>query len=90
MASETIIAGFARTKSRDFGDLISPNLHWRHVSTGEHQIQFWHESAGYISIVKINGVVSEWTGDCLKVNIVPNETIKLGVVEVPFAVFEKN
>ena len=103
MASETIITRLhvqlpwhtrpstcACTKSRDFGNLIGSNLRWRHVPTGKHQIHFWQASAGYISSVKINGVAIEWTGGCLKVNIVPNETIKLGVVEVPSAVFEKN
>lgn len=61
----------------------------RHLPVGEHQIQFWHETAGYLSSVKINGVANEWTRGRLKVYIVPNKTIQLGVVEIPAVAFEK-
>ncbi len=56
------------------------------LPAGEWKIQFWHESAGYLSKVKIDGKETVWPRGCLKINIKPGLN-DLGTVHVSPKVF---
>lgn len=60
----------------------------KNVPTGELEFQFWHEKAGYVRNVEVDGKPTEWKRGRVKLTIEPGDN-DLGVVKVAASLFNK-
>lgn len=85
------IRGFAVIRDHPYIGVSDKNgdIAIRNIPAGIHRFQFWHESAGYLTNVKIDGKLIQWKYGRIEIEIRPNKTTKLDVIEVPAAEFKK-
>lgn len=58
------------------------------VPAGEWTFQFWHETAGYVRDVKVNGKAAEWSKGRTDVKIAAGKDTDLGTVAIGAKAFE--
>ena len=63
------------------------NFEIKNIPAGDWQFQFWHEKAGYVREVKVDGKDVEWSRGRVDVSIKEGGAIDLGEVTVPAAAF---
>ncbi|MBW3596502.1 MAG: hypothetical protein KY475_04410 [Planctomycetes bacterium] len=59
----------------------------KNIPEGNWTFQFWHEKAGYLDTVSMNGKSVEWKRGRVELNIKDKAALNLGEVKVPAAAF---
>jgi len=81
--------GYLVVKDHPYMGASDPNgeLTIKNIPAGEWTFQLWHEKAGYLREVKVNGTPTEWKRGRLTIDIKPGEN-NLGDVRIPASMFE--
>jgi hypothetical protein len=88
--SHTWMQGWLLVQEHPYMAVTAPDgtFEIENLPTGELEFQFWHEKAGYVREVNVEGKPAEWKRGRATLSIKPGEN-DLGVVKVPASLFNK-